>query len=323
MGAVAITGATGFLGGVLSRRLLAEGQAVLAMGRDPVKLAALLELGASCIAHDLAEGAPRAPSQSIDAVVHCAALSSAWGRKHDFRSANVGGTRAALEFARAAGAKRFVHISTPSLYFRFCDQLMVREDAALPLPVNAYAATKREAEALVLAEKILDCVVLRPRGLYGAGDTALLPRLLRAAGAGPLPLIRGGRAETDLTHIDDAVDAVLAALAAPEGLGQRVFNISGGEPLAVRHIAETAGARAGVPVRWREVPELLVMLAARAMEAGARLHPKRPEPRLTAYGAGLFAYSQTLDLAAARADLGWTPKVDFENGLARTFGGGQ
>ncbi|MFN7163341.1 MAG: NAD-dependent epimerase/dehydratase family protein [Hyphomonas sp.] len=320
MAAIAITGATGFLGSAICRRLLAVGQPVVALGRDRQKLAALERLGAWTIPHDLAESPP-APVRDVDAVVHCAALSSAWGSKSAFDAANVRGTQAALALAKQAGARRFVHISTPSLYFRFRDQPLVTESAPLPPPVNAYAASKRAAEELVRTETALDQVILRPRGIYGAGDTALLPRLLRAAESGPLPLIREGRAETDLTHVDDVVGAVLAALSAPQGLAWRVFNISGGEALPVRRIAEMAGTCAGVPVRWRSMPSALVFAAARALEAAARLHPGRPEPRITAYGAGLFAFTQTLDLSAARAHLGWTPKISFDEGLARTFGG--
>lgn len=319
MTAIAITGATGFLGGVLCRRLLARGQPVLALGRDPGKLAALEALGAQTLAHDLAHGAPP-PPRPLQATVHCAALSSAWGRRRDFQAANVEGTRAALAFSRSAGAARFVHISTPSLYFRFQDQAALREDTRLPQPVNAYAATKRAAEALVQAETGMDTVILRPRGLYGEGDTALLPRLLRAARSGPLPLVRGGRAETDLTHVDDVVDAVLAALEAPAGMAQRVFNISGGEAIPVRRIAETAAGCAGISIRWRTMPAPVLFAAARILESAARLIPHQPEPRLTAYGAGLFAYTQTLDISAARAHLGWTPEIPFEEGLARTFG---
>lgn len=320
MSATAITGATGFLGGALSRRLLATGSGVVAIGRDKEKLSALGRLGAEAIGHDLAAGAPSRPKQTVDTVVHCAALSSAWGRFEDFRRANVEGTRSALQFARLTGARRFVHISTPSLYFRFQDQPGVKEDAPLPRPVNAYAATKRTAEELVLAEEDLDVIILRPRGLYGRGDTALLPRLLRAAASGPLPLIREGGAQTDLTHVEDVVDAVLAACRAPSGLPRRIFNVSGGEALPVKRIAESAASRAGMTIRWRKIPAELVFVAARLMEATAQVHPRRPEPRVTAYGAGLFAYTQTLDISSARTHLGWQPRISFDEGLERTFG---
>lgn len=319
---ILVTGATGFLGGALTRALHAAGHQVIAQGRDRDKLAALQQLGITPLALDLTNPTAKAPL-ACDAVVHCAALSSPWGRDRDFVRANVDGTRHALQLARNGGAKRFVHISTPSLYFRFADQIGMREDAPLPPPVNAYARTKREAETLVGAATDLDPITLRPRGLYGAGDTALLPRLLAAAQTRPLPLIRDGAATTDLTYIDDVVDAARAALDAPPRPEASVFNISGGVALNVRDVAERAGERAGVRVRWRRAPLPLVLGYARAGEAVCAALPHRPEPAITAYGAGLFAFTQTLDISAAKRVLGWTPRVSFAEGLERTFASGR
>ncbi|TIW38369.1 MAG: NAD-dependent epimerase/dehydratase family protein, partial [Mesorhizobium sp.] len=132
----------------------------------------------------------------------------------DFEAANVAAMRNILDFATRQGISRFVHISSPSVCFAFRDQLDLAEDAALPDPVNHYARTKREAERLVLAAPAIHPVVLRPRGIYGAGDRALLPRLIKAAKNRPLPIFRDGRARIDLTHVDDVVDAVMVALAA-------------------------------------------------------------------------------------------------------------
>ncbi len=310
-----VTGATGFLGGALIQHLHATGHLVIAHGRNRAKLAQLSP--AETLAGDLS--ALPQHTTPIDAVVHCAALSSPWGRRADFVAANINGTRAALDFAQRAGARRFVHISTPSLYFRFADQLGMREDAALPPPINAYAETKRAAEALVLAADALDPIILRPRGLYGAGDTSLVPRLLAAARTRPLPLMNEGRAATDLTHVDDVVAAIVAALNAPARPTQRVFNISGGVALNVRAVAEAAAAKAGIALRWRPAPVALVLAYARASEALCAALPHRPEPPITAYGAGLFAYTQTLDIDAAAKHLGWTPRISFDEGLDRTF----
>ncbi|HYD88079.1 MAG TPA: NAD(P)-dependent oxidoreductase [Vitreimonas sp.] len=315
---VLVTGATGFLGGALSRRLLSGGEHVVAVGRDAAKLAALRASGAVVFSVDLAAPGDFTPPP-CDAVVHCAALSAPWGARAAFERANVLATEQVLSLARRAGARRFVHISTPSVYFRFRDQIGVREDAALPQPVNLYAETKRRAEQLTLRAADLDPIVLRPRGLYGAGDSALLPRLLRAAADRPLPLMNGGRAETDLTHVDDVVSATIAALRAPPDLPQRIFNVSGGAPLRIRDVVEAAGARAGIDVRWRKAPVSVVLSYARAMEAACRLAPGAPEPPITAYGAGLFAFTQTLDISAAARLLHWRPQISFEAGLARTF----
>lgn len=314
---VIVTGATGFLGGALTRQLRALGHDVIAMGRNAQKLVALHVIGARAVALDLATA--QTFEHVADALVHCAALCGPWGRPEEYHAANVIGTQSALNIARAARVRRFVHISTPTVYFRFADQADVREDAALPPPVNAYARTKRAAETIVLAETDLDPILLRPRGLYGAGDTTLLPRLIATARKRPLPLMRGGRAVTDLTHVDDVVAAIIAALNTKSALSQRIFNISGGEALNVRDVAERTAQRAGVKLRWRPLPTAFVLNYARALETASRLHPAYPEPLITAYGAALFAFTQTLDISAAKAQLGWSPAIRFDEGLARTF----
>lgn len=317
MSGVIITGATGFLGGTIARRLLGEGERVIALGRDQKKLAALEASGAEICPFDLASGAPL-PSLEAKAMIHCAALSSPWGTRAQFERANVIGTGNALKLATNAGARRFVHISSPSVYFRFADQDGVSENIALPRPVNAYAATKAASEQLVLAAKEIDPIILRPRGLYGPGDTALLPRLLRAAAKRPLPLMRGGVAATDLTYIDDVADAAIAALRAGRA-PSRIYNVSGGEALPVKIVAERAAAMAGINVKWRAIPWPMVLTATRAAETLCAALPGRPEPPVTAYSAGLFAFRQTLKIDRIQTELGWKPRIDFAEGLARTF----
>ncbi|WP_203294644.1 NAD-dependent epimerase/dehydratase family protein [Maricaulis parjimensis] len=315
---ILLSGATGFLGGHLLRRLHQDGHSVIALGRNKTRLAELAGLADACLLHDLADGIPDGVP-SVDAVIHAAALSSPWGSRAAFQRANVTGTETMIALARQCSARRFVLISSPSVYFKFADQHALAEASPLPPPVNAYAATKRQAEKLVEAATDLDPVILRPRGLYGRGDTSLLPRLLKAARNGPLPLMRDGKAATDLTHVEDVVSAVLAALDAPSSLPQRVFNISGGQALKIRDVAEAAALRSGISPRWRRLPVTPVLAAARLAEWSCRLAPGQPEPPVTAYGVGLFAYHQTLDLTAARTWLGWNPQIDFETGLALTF----
>ncbi|MFN3609347.1 MAG: NAD-dependent epimerase/dehydratase family protein [Hyphomonas sp.] len=319
MSAAIITGATGFLGGAIVRRLLAEGERVIALGRDRAKLAALAEAGAETHAFDLPSDDPL-PGLTAGGMIHCAALSSPWGTRTAFARANITGTRRALQLAQAAGARRFVHISSPSVCFRFADQEGVSEDMPLPTPVNAYAATKAESEQRVLDVPDLSPIILRPRGLYGPGDTALLPRLLRAAATRPLPLMRGGVAAIDLTYIEDVADAAITALRA-RAAPSKIYNVSGGEALSVRRVAERAGEMAGVTLRWRKMPWPLVKVAASASEALCAALPGRPEPPVTAYSAGLFAFRQTLSLARIERELGWRPQVSFDEGLARTFAG--
>jgi len=319
---VLVTGASGFLGAHIVARLAADGMQVVAQGRDVGRCAALEADGHAVVRRDLSQPLDAdagAAFGELGAIVHCAALSAPFGRLADFQAANVTATRNLVDFAHRQGVRRFVQISSPSVCFAFRDQLGVPEDMALPEPVNAYALTKRQGEEIVLAASGIGPVILRPRGIYGAGDRALLPRLLAAARR-PLPLFRDGQARIDLTHVDDVVEAVVAALEAGSSADGQIFNVSGGEVLPVRRIAETACARAGVAARWRKMPLWPAMLAAGAMEAVALRLPGRPEPPVTRYGLGLFAYAQSLDISKAARMLGWAPKVSFEEGLDRTFG---
>ena len=314
---IVVSGATGFLGGHLVGRLLTNGHAVTGLGRNREAGARLAERGARFAAIDLATTNKALVAERADAFVHCAALSSNWGARAAFQAANVTGTANAIELARRLGVGRFVHISSPSVYFRFADQLAVAEDMPLPPPINAYAASKAEAERMVLDAADLNPLILRPRGLFGPGDTALLPRLVRAARRGPLPLLRSGEAVTDLTFVDDVVAAIVAALdVGPEVTGKAI-NISGGEPQTIRHIAESAARHAGVTVRWRAIPLGPTLFGVRAIEAIAANLPSRPEPVVTAYSLGVLAFSQTLDISRAKALLGWQPRIGFAEGLSR------
>lgn len=302
---VLVTGATGFLGGRLARRLSGEGRDVIAMGRDPAALERLAAEG-------IAVAGAGAPTPPFDAAVHCAGLSAPAGRWRDFEAANVATTDALVAAARGTG-KRIVMVSTPAVYWRPEDQFDLPEDTPLPPPVSHYAASKRRAEKRLCAAEGISPVILRPRALYGRGDTALLPRLARAAAAGPLPRLRGGGAVTDLTHVDDAVAACVAALDVPDPGAPLVCNVSGGEARKITEVIAAVCARRGIPLRWRDMPLAPAMTAARAMAAFAALSGR--EPRATPYSLGVLAYSQTLDISRAAARLGWTPRIGFADGF--------
>ena len=321
---ILVTGATGFLGGALVRKLSRDGVCVVATGRNRQKLDELPLPGRHRFAADLNALDPADFPSRLDGVttiIHCAALSSPWGSYADFHAANITATERMIALAKGLKVEHFIHVSTPAVYFRFEDQLNVIEDMPLPAPVNAYAHSKGIAENKV-AESGLPYTIVRPRGIYGAGDNALLPRLLRAARIGPLPRFRQGRAVTDITHVDDVVDALCAIVKRRDEAAGRVFNISGGEALSIRTIVERVGAASSTEIRWRDLPIMPVLAAVRFNEFLARLHPRRPEPRVTAYGLGIFAFSQTLDLSNARRRLAWRPKINFEEGLGRTFRSG-
>jgi len=319
---VLVTGATGFLGGTLVRHLRDRGFETVALGRDEARCERLREAGFVTFRTDLSRPDPELAGRvgALDAVVHCAALSSPWGSLAAFHAANVEGTRNTLDLAAACGVRRFVNISSPTVYFEMKDRIGVVETAPLPAPINAYAATKAAAERLVLSRRELGPVNLRPRGIYGAGEETLLPRLRTAAERGPLPFLHGGIAAIDLTHVSDVVSAIDAALAPNPALCGETFNISGGEVLAVREIVERTCAALAVPVRWRRMPFHPALAATRL--ACLASHVIGKEPAVTPYTLGLFAFRQSLDIGKAMRMLNWRPIIPFEQGLAMTLEGG-
>lgn len=319
---VLVTGATGFLGSHLVRAL-GPGN-VVATGRNSQALAVLAALGIKTVRLDLAHPVPAADRDRIGpvcAVVHCAGLSSPWGTQTAFEAANVEATRHIADLAQELGAKRLVFVSTASVYFQYKDQDNLAEHQIAAHFVNAYARTKYLAEQEVLARAALNPLVLRPRGIYGAGDTALLPRLMRVAARRPIPRFAPSGA-TDITHVDDVVAACRAALDAAPDVAGEVVNISGGVGVPLVDIIAAACEATGVTPRWRTLPFAPAFAAARALEQGARLLPRQPEPPVTAYALGILRYRQTLDISKAKRLLGWAPGVSFAEGVQRTFADG-
>jgi nucleoside-diphosphate-sugar epimerase len=319
-----VTGATGFLGGAVVRRLHDTGYDVTATGRDRNRLNALPPADEKCrVALDLTAADPVSLAETLgplDCIIHCAGLSSPWGRRSDFEYSNIRATEKVIALAKASGARHVIHISTPAIYFRFRDQWKVAEDSKLPRPVNEYARSKALAERIVLQSGV-PYTIVRPRGLYGQGDTALLPKLIRAAKAGALPRFRNGAAVTDITHVDDVVDAIITIAGRREDAIGQIFNVSGGEALSIEQIVEQAARQSGVIPVWRNMPLFPALAAVRAGEFLARLKPSRPEPNVTSYSLGIFGFSQTLDLSRINKQLQWRPSISWEEGFAKTFYG--
>lgn len=128
-------------------------------------------------------------------------------------------------------------------------------------------------------------------------------------------------AATDLTFVEDVVDAILAAMSAPSSISGEIFNISGGEALPLKLVAERVAEQASIRIRWIPLPWNLVKAYALTSERVCAALKSYPEPTITAYSAGLFAFRQTLNIEKAECHLHWRPKTTFEEGIARTFNG--
>lgn len=323
---IVVTGATGFLGGAVARRLHATRPdvRVLALGRDRSKGAALAGEGIDFVAVDLVDAdRTRQVIADADAVVHCAALSSPWGPSIAFHVANVIATENVVQTCVEAGVPRLVHVSSPGIYHDGRPHRGIREDHPLPArAVNHYAASKRLAEARVLecsAGTGVSTLILRPRAIFGPGDTSLLPRIAQALQRGRLPCIGDGRCVVDMTYIANAVDAVLLAIHAPAGSNGRAYNISNGEPVPIWDVIDRLAVAIGAPAVRRRIPAGLARMLATLLEAGHHVFAPLREPALLRYGVELLSVDMTLDISRARDELGYAPGVDMDTALRTTF----
>lgn len=324
---VVITGATGFLGGALARHLAANRpwDQVVGLGRDSERGRALQAQGIEFLAIDLTDAAAvHRALRGADTVVHAAALSSPWGRRADFVAANIDATEHVATACVARQVRRLVHISTPGIYHDGKPHLGIVEDHRLPeRAVNDYAATKRVAEERLFercATGGVSALALRPRAIFGPGDTAILPRLADALRSGRLRRIGREDCQVDLTYVDNVVDAIALAMDASWRLSGRVYNISNGEPVAIWRVIDRLADALDLPRPRKRMPKPLALGLAGAVEAFYRHFLPDREPPLLRYGIELLSVDMTLDIGRARRELGYRPRVGMDEALERTLG---
>lgn len=301
---VAVTGASGFVGGRTVAALATRGHEVVAFGRRPLA-PGTFPAGVEYLRWDLLDGPLGAPPP-VDAVVHAAGAVDDWGPAARFERVNVGGTATVLATFPAA---HVVHVSSASVYDDSSDVRAVREDAPLPTRCpSAYVATKIGAEEVVRTRRP-DAAILRPHAVWGPGDTTLLPRLLRARVAGVLLVPGNGRNRLSVTHVDNLTLAVAVAV---EARASGTFNVSDGHDLTVDGLLRLLLRRLGLRPRIAYVPAGLAQRLAALDEAVARRTGRRPP--LTRYAVLHLTHEWTLDITRAREVLGYAPRWTAEDG---------
>ena len=277
--------------------------------------------------------AVRAACAGIETVFHTAAKVGVWGRYADFFRTNVLGTRALLDGCRAHFVKRLVYTSTPSVVYNGRD--LAGADESLSLTTDCpspYPLTKAIAEREVLAanSETLRTVALRPHLIWGIGDPHLVPRVLARARAGRLRIVGSGQNRVDMVHIENAVDAHLLAeqaLSVPSPLASRLspnarlaagraFFITNGEPVVLWDWINGLLRALGEPPVTKRISLRAASVLGAICEAACRVLPVQTEPPMTRFIAAELAKDHWFDLASARRDLGYTPRVTMAAGTA-------
>lgn len=289
---IAVTGASGFVGGAIATALADREHDVVGFGRRPDGWA---HPSGRYEVWDLTAGPHPG---AFDAVVHAGALADDWAPRADALRVNQLGTRNVVaSFPRA----RLVHISTSSVYDAFTPTIRAREADG---PASRFLSTYSESKAAAEAEAaVADAVILRPHAVYGPGDTTLLPRVVAAVRGGVLGLPEGARVQHTLTHIDNLVDAVDRSLRGPAG----VYNVGDATDVPLDAVLREFLSKRGLGhVRIRSIPYRVAFAVAGALERTHRI-TRRGTPRLTRYAVSQLGLERTLDLTAAQERLRFRP----------------
>ncbi|MBI5762117.1 MAG: NAD-dependent epimerase/dehydratase family protein [Planctomycetes bacterium] len=317
---ILVTGGGGFLGKAIIEQLHARGLKVRSFSRSDYH--ELRRFGTEHFRGDLANtDALKKAIDGCDIVFHTAALAGVWGPESAYHKANVVGTQNVINACCAAGVKRLIYTSSPSVVFDGSDMQGIDESAPYPTHYDAaYPKSKALAEQLVLAANSprLATVSLRPHLIWGPGDHHLVPRIL--ARARSLRIIGGANKMVDSVYIDNAADAHLLAagrLRPDSPIAGKAYFITNGEPRPMWDLVNGILAAGKLPPVTRGVSRGKAFAAAACMEFFYSLFGIEGEPRLTRFVARELTTAHWFDITAARRDLNYSPHVTLDEGLSR------
>jgi len=309
-----LTGATGFLGFRTLEKLidLSMVSKIIATGRNLQAYRTIRHPKVEYRLGDLeSEDFVNLLAKGVDIIINTASLSSPWGKRTEFVTANLQTQSNLLEAAKKNKVSKFIYISSPGIYYNGKHRIGIKESEPLPKKfVNEYARTKYEAEQM-LEHSPIPYIILRPRALVGRGDSIIMPRLIRAFDEGRLRIIGDGKNIVDLTAVENVVDAIILSLNANGESLNNAYNITNGEPVMLWEKISKVLAALDRPLADKKVPFAVANGYAGMLEFMARIKNQK-EPTLTRYGVGTLSKSFTLDISKAQNLLGYNPKISTD-----------
>lgn len=304
-----VTGGSGFLGKRLVAELVRRGVPTVALARSDAAAEAIRATGAEVARGDLDDVAAMTEAMRTCGVAfHCAAYAKQHGPMAEFVKANVTGTEHVLAAAKAAAVTRLVHVSTEAVLADGKPIVAADETRPYPAkPVGPYPITKGQAERVVLAAKGLETIVVRPRLIWGKGDTTMLAELSHAVRRKRFAWFGDGHYPTSTCHVANVVEGML--LAAERGRPGEVYFLTDGPPSDFRDFVTKLLATQGLDAGKKTVPRWIAGTLATATAW-------MKEPPLTKTALALVSHEVTVDDQKARRELGYASTMTIEAGLA-------
>ncbi len=318
-GLMLVTGASGFLGGSLARRLAADGYRVRVLVRPTSDASGLQNCKLEIVygALEDASSLERAV-RDVCIIYHCAALSADWGRIEDYRAANVLGVQNLLAAAaKQKTLRRFMHVSTTDVYgypVEPCDESAALRDVGFP-----YNSTKVAAEHMVWAAKHdgMPVTVVRPASLYGPGSKDFVATMAELLQQGMMLTLDRGASHAGLMYIDNCVES-LVRLAESRAAQGKPFNLRDPYDITWRQYIDRLAAGIGARRAWLNLPSWLAFPLAWLLEQiyGA-LHIDA-RPLLTRHAVRVLHRTQGYAIDALSREIDCSGFVPFDEGMRRT-----
>jgi nucleoside-diphosphate-sugar epimerase len=319
-----VTGATGFIGSHVARRLTSEGYRVRCLVRATSDSSPLGGLDVELVTGDLTSaGSLQGIADGCRFVLHCGALVSDWATTDEIRQVNVVGTSRMLDASLAGSVERFVYFSSTDVY-GYPGTPAVDETWVAARFSNWYSETKRAAEdevRRVAGSRELDAVILRPATVYGPGSEDVVGEMARALRGGHMLLVGAGRAVAGLTYVENVVDVALLAMRADAAAGE-AFNVTDGLDVTWRRFLVDLAEGLGYRTPRLSLPYPLAYGLAFALEHGYRFLRRttrvRTAPLLSRQAVHVLGRNQDFSNRKAREVLGWSPRIPYPAGLEAT-----
>jgi nucleoside-diphosphate-sugar epimerase len=314
---ILVTGATGFIGRHLVRRLRTEkGASVRALVRDPAKAENTAKLGVELVRGDLADyGTLEHAIQGCSVVIHAAAQVSSVPDRDVFEQSNVSGTESITRASSAARVERFVYLSSVAV-FGLPTNGEIKDSSPRRPCGDPYCDTKLDAENTVWRyhrEAGLRSVILRPSGVYGPGSTHWSVVPLKRIKKGKMFFVNGGRGMLNYVYIDNLVDAILIAAEDERAVGE-AFIVNDGATTWREFFGAYArmAGKDGIPSVPLWAAKLWVYY--RNLAAAWRGETTRVPPNALGFLVGSAVYKQS----RIEEKLGHRSRVGLEEGMNRT-----
>ncbi|MDT8407042.1 MAG: NAD-dependent epimerase/dehydratase family protein [Methylococcales bacterium] len=319
---IAVTGASGFVGQRLVERLTEAGHRVVCLLRPSSDAGALIHPQLRLTRGALTDAAfVDSALAGCDSVIHCAAMVSDWGTVAEIRRANVEATQTLVEAAQRVGIKQFIHISSTDVYGHPGTAKVSEADPGSLHFSNWYAETKKAAEQVLLASA-LNYTILRPATIYGPGSKSLVGEIGKAVQSGFMLLVSGGQSNAGLVYIDNLIDAIELTLHNPKA-ARETFNIADASQVSWAEFVGQIGKGLGARYRVLNLPYPLAWALGAFLELGYR-HIRRltgwqTQALLSRQAVQILGIDQDFAIDKARQQLGFTPGIDFDQGMANTL----